>query len=160
MSNAINDWKKCIFCQKGQKGSKKEKPRATSEDLAGASKFISEFIKFIISTEFINRISKELQQENHQSISDLFTARNACYHHSCILDQRHKLKIVADQFPQDSESSENLRSSKGRSGNLLGELKCLFSTKIDTQENLIAVGIKYVTKKKVNVSHANERSTK
>ena len=160
MSNAINDWKKCIFCQKGQKGSKKEKPRSMSEDLVGASKFISEFIKFIISTEFINRISKELQQENHQSISDLFTARNACYHHSCILDQRHKLKIVADQSPQDSGSSDNLKISKQRSGDLLGELKRLFCTKIDTQENLIGAGIKYATKKKVHVSHANETTTK
>ena len=160
MLNAINDWKKFIFCQKGKNGSKKEKPCSTPEGLAGASKLIFEFIERNINTEFIKRISKELQQKNHQSISDLFTGKNASNHHSCILDQRHKLKIVADQFPQVSESSENLRSSKGRSGNLLGELKCLFSTKIDTQENLIAVGIKYETKKKVNVSHANERSTK
>ena len=49
-----------------------------------------------INTEFKNRISKELQQENHQPISDLLTDKNACYHHSCILDQRHKLAIVAD----------------------------------------------------------------
>ena len=87
----------------------------------------------------------QLQQENHQSISDLFTAKNACYYHICILDQRHKLKIVADQSPQDSGSSNNLRSSKPRSSDLLGELKCLFCTKIDTQENLVEAGIKYAT---------------
>ena len=45
MSNTINDWKKCIFCQKRQKGSKKEKPRLAPEGLAGASKLISEFIE-------------------------------------------------------------------------------------------------------------------
>ena len=156
MLNAINDWKKFIFCQKG----KNEKHCPTPEGLAGASELIFEFIERNTNTEFIKRISKELQQKNHQSISDLFTGKNACYHHSYILDQRHKLKIVADQFPQNSGSSENLRSSKSRSSNLLDELKCLFSTNIDTQENLIAVGIKCVTKKKVNVSHANERSTK
>ena len=156
MLNAINDWKKFIFCQKG----KNEKHCPTPEGLAGASELIFEFIERNTNTEFIKRISKELQQKNHQSISDLFTGKNACYHHSYILDQRHKLKIVADQFPQNSGSSENLRSSKSRSSNLLDEVKCLFSTNIDTQENLIAVGIKCVTKKKVNVSHANERSTK
>ena len=156
MLNAINDWKKFIFCQKG----KNEKHCPTPEGLAGASELIFEFIERNTNTEFIKRISKELQQKNHQSISDLFTGKNACYHHSYILDQRHKLKIVADQFPQNSGSSENLRSSQSRSSNLLDELKCLFSTNIDTQENLIAVGIKCVTKKKVNVSHANERSTK
>ena len=156
MLNAINDRKKFIFCQKG----KNEKHCPTPEGLAGASELIFEFIERNTNTEFIKRISKELQQKNHQSISDLFTGKNACYHHSYILDQRHKLKIVADQFPQNSGSSENLRSSKSRSSNLLDELKCLFSTNIDTQENLIAVGIKCVTKKKVNVSHANERSTK
>ena len=43
---------------------------------------------------------------------------------------------------------------------LLGELKCLFCTKIDTQENLIEAGTKYATKKKVNVSHANETTIK
>ena len=129
MSNAINDWKKFIFCQKGQKGSKKEKPRSTPEGLVGASKLISEFIERNINTEFINRISKELQQENHQSISDLFTAKNACYHHSCILDQRHKLKIVADQSPQDSGSSNNLRSSKRRSDICLVNLSVCFVPK-------------------------------
>ena len=97
MSNAINNWKKCIFCQKGQEGCQKEKPRSTSEGLVEANKLISEFIETNINTEFINRISKELHQENRQSISFLFTAKNACYHHSCILDQRHKFKIVADQ---------------------------------------------------------------
>ena len=156
MLNAINDWKKFIFCQKG----KNEKHCPTPEGLAGASELIFEFIERSTNTEFIKRISRELQQKNHRSISDLFTGKNACYHHSYILDQRHKLKIIADQFPQNSGSSENLRSSKSRSSNLLDELKCLFSTNIDTQENLIAVGIKCVTKKKVNVSHANERSTK
>ena len=65
MSNAINDWKKCIFCQKGQKGSKKEKSRSTPEGLVGERKLIFEFIERNINTEFINRISKELQQENH-----------------------------------------------------------------------------------------------
>ena len=152
--------KNVFSVKKGKKVAKKEKPRSTPEGLVGASKLISEFIERNINTEFINRISKELQQENHQSISDLFTAKNACYHHSCILDQRHKLKIVADQSPQDSGSSNNLRSSKPRSSDLLGELKCLFCTKIDTQENLIEAGIKYATKKKVNVSHANETTTK
>ena len=43
---------------------------------------------------------------------------------------------------------------------MLGELKCLFCTKIDTQEILIEAGIKYATKKKVNVSHANKATTK
>ena len=105
--------------KKVKKGSKKEKPCSTPEGLVGASKLISEFIEWKINTEFINRISKELQQEKHQSISDLFAAKNACYRHSCILDQRHKLKIVADQFPQDSGSSDNLRS-----GDLLSERKC------------------------------------
>ena len=85
MSNAINDWKKSISGQKGQKRSKKEKPRSTPKGLVGASKLISEFIERNMNTEFINRILKELQQENHQSISDLFTAKNACYHDSCIL---------------------------------------------------------------------------
>ena len=143
-----------------KKGSKKEKPCSTPEGLAGASKLIFEFIERNINTEFINRISKKLQQENHQSISDLFTGKNACYHHSCILDQRHKLKIAADQFPQYSGSSDNLRSSKRRSSDLLGELKWLFCTKIDAQENLVAAGIKYATKKKFNFSHVNETSTK
>ena len=132
MSNAINDWKKCIFCQKGQKGSKKEKPHSTPEDPVGARKLISEFIERNMNTEFINRITNELQEENHQPISDMFIAKNACYHHSCILGQRHKLKIVVDQSPQDSGSSDKLRSSKRRSGDLPGELKCLFCTKIDT----------------------------
>ena len=65
MSNAVNGWKKYIFYQKGQKGSKKEKPRSTLEGLVGASKLISAFIERNINSEFINRISKELQQENH-----------------------------------------------------------------------------------------------
>ena len=116
---AVNGWKKYIFCQKGQKGSKKEKPRSTLEGLVGGSKLISEFIERNINSEFMNRISKELQQENHQSISDLFTAKNVCYHHNFILDQRHKPKIVADQSPQDSGSSDNLRSNKQRSRDLL-----------------------------------------
>ena len=132
MSNAINGWKKCIFCQKGQKGSKIEKPRSTPEDPVGAKKLISEFIERNMNTEFINRISNELQEENHQPISDMFIAKNACYHHSCILGPRHKLKIVVDQSPQDSGSSDKLRSSKRRSGDLPGEPKCLFCTKIDT----------------------------
>ena len=155
MSNAINDWKKSIFGQKGQKGSKKEKPRSTPKGLVGASKLISEFIERNMNTEFINRILKELQQENHQSISDLFTAKNACYHQLYIV-----YNIVVDQSPQDSGSSDILRSSKQRSGYLLGERKCLFCTKIDMQENLIEAGIKYATKKNVNVSHANETTTK
>ena len=121
MPNEINDWKKCILCQKGQKASKKEKLCSTPEGLVGASKLISGFIERNINTEFINRISKELHQENHQYISDLFTAKNACYHDSCILDQDHKLKIVGDQSPQDSGSNDNLRSSKRRSGDLLDE---------------------------------------
>ena len=40
--------------------------------------------------------------------------------------------IVVDQSPQDSGSSDKLRSSKRRSGDLPGEPKCLFCTKIDT----------------------------
>ena len=36
----------------------------------------------------------------------------------------------------------------------------MFYTKIGTQENLIETGIKYATKKKVNVSHAKETTTK
>ena len=146
--------------KKGQKGSKKEKPCLTPKGLVGANKLISEFIERNVIAEFINRISKELKQENHQSISDLFTAKNGCYHYSCILDQRHKLKIVADQSPQNSGSSDNLRSSKRRSGDLLDELKCLFCSEIDTQGNLIEAGIKYATKKKVDVSHANEKTIK
>ena len=81
MLNAINDWKKFIFCQKG----KNEKHCPTPEGLAGASELIFEFIERSTNTEFIKRISRELQQKNHQSISDLFTGKNACYHHSCIL---------------------------------------------------------------------------
>ena len=42
---------------------------------------------------------------------------------------------------------------------MLGELKCLFC-KIDTEEILTEAGIKYATKKKVNVSHANKTTTK
>ena len=71
-----------------------------------------------------------------------------------MLDQHHKPNIVADQSPQDSGSSDNLRSNKQRSRDLL-----VCCTKIDTQENLIEAGIKYATKKKVNASHANEATT-
>ena len=154
MSNEINDWKKCVFCQKRQKGSNKDKPGSMPEGLVGESKLISEFIERNINTEFINRVLKELQQENHQSISDLFAAKKVCYHHRCILDQRHKLKIAAHQSPQDSGSSQR------KGGNLLGKLNCLLCIKINTQESLIEAGIKYSTKKKVNVSHANETTAK
>ena len=143
-----------------KKGKKVAKKRSHAQRLKAwfeqASSSLNSLKGTSTSTEFTNRISKELQQGNHQSISDLFTAKNACYHHICILDQRHKLKIVTDQSPQDSGSGDNLRSNKQRSGDLLGELKCLFCNKIDTQENLIEASIKYATKKKVNVSHVHQ----
>ena len=105
-----------------KKGKKVAKKRSHAQRLKAWLEQASSSLNFIernINSEFINRISKELQQENHQSISDLFTAKNVCYHHSFILDQRHKPKIVADQSPQDSGSSDNLRSNKQRSRDLL-----------------------------------------
>ena len=157
MSTGIYDWRKCIFCQKGRKGTKKETTRSTPEGLDGASKLITEFIERNINTEFVARISKELEQENHQSVLDLFQVKNACYHHSCVLEQRHTLgKTHADSERTDSA----VRTSKRRSGDLLGELTCLFCSKGETEEKLSEAGIKYATKKKVNISHANETAIK
>ena len=165
-TNHTMDWDECLICQ----GEKNENLRGRDE--GGSYATLSTLLPKFASIGAFSLEKFGCENDSPATIEAKFKENRAVYHKSCVSDySKLKLERATKKYDKeerkrkesasvDNQDNKRAKRSDPSSTIKMGELKCIFCTKVDDGENLCAAGTLHATDDDLDHTHNNEFTEK